>query len=142
MDRKADQLLRREYGLPLSWGRLLITLAKSAPLVQHELAQRLNHSDAAISRQLERMSESGLLTVTPDPTHGRKRLVDLTVRGRDTVAAASAALEALLRQDIVCAGLDIERFADSVAALAHQLAAPRPHATEPMAATSMGRTDR
>ncbi len=126
MDRRADEVLRREYGISLSWGRLLIVLAQSAPVVQHELAQRLNHSDAAISRQLERMSASGLLTVNTDPTHRRKRLVGLTPLGRTMVDAASAELETLLRDDMTQAGLDIEGFTKSITALARQLAVPPP----------------
>jgi len=124
MDRKADQVLRRDYDLPLSWGRLLITLAKTGPLTQHDLALRLSHSDPAISRQLERMSESGLLTVTVHPSHRRKRLVDLTSLGREMVIQASSTLDELLQSDMIRAGIDIQRFADCVAALAEELAAP------------------
>jgi DNA-binding MarR family transcriptional regulator len=121
MDRKADDFLKREYGFSLSWGRLLIMLETSSPLTQHDLAQRLNHSDPAISRQLERMSDSGLVTVTVDPGHRRKRLVDLTTHGRALVAEANRTLEGLFRADLTRAGIDIGSFGASIDTLANQL---------------------
>lgn len=139
MDRTADELLKRRYGFSLSWGRLLIILEQSSPLTQHDLARKLNHSDPAISRQLERMSESGLLNVTVDPAHRRKRLVDLTARGRELATEANRTLEGLFQADLVRTGIDIDHFAAAVDALAEQLAAPRSPNMPQFEPTSTGR---
>lgn len=125
MDRKADQIIRRDYGISLSWFRLLIVLRNTAPLTQHGLAEHLNHSDPAVSRLLERMSTSGLVSITIDPAHRRKRLVKLTTSGRELVDSADSALEALFRSDLERADIDIDGFTSAVVALSLQLAPDR-----------------
>ncbi|WP_416961252.1 glycoside hydrolase family 3 N-terminal domain-containing protein [Streptomyces sp. Agncl-13] len=47
-------------------------------------SQALGVSDPAISRALRPLEESGLVRVTRDPQHARRRLVELTATGRET----------------------------------------------------------
>jgi len=64
--------------------RLLGALEDVEPATQHRLAQALGVSDPAISRALRPLEESGLVRVTRDPQHARRRLVELTATGRET----------------------------------------------------------
>jgi DNA-binding MarR family transcriptional regulator len=121
MDRKAGEIVKREYGISLSWFRLLIILQNVGPVTQHRLAQSLNHSDPAVSKLLDRMSESGFVTVTIDPTHRRRRIVELTEAGRQLATQIDNALEDLFTRDLTEAGIDIPGFTASVSALADQL---------------------
>ena len=121
MDRKAGEIVQREYGISLSWFRLLIILANVGPATQHRLAQSLNHSDASVSKLLDRMSDSGLVTVTVDPAHRRRRIVELTPAGQKLATQIDTALEDLFGKDLTAAGIDIPRFTASVSALSDQL---------------------
>ncbi|MET4783209.1 MarR family transcriptional regulator [Glaciihabitans sp. UYNi722] len=124
MDRKADEILKRDYGISVSWFRVLVVLKDTAPITQHSLAQRLRHSDPAVSRLLERMTKSGLLSVAIDPDHGRKRLVSLTPAGRSVVVSADSALEDLFVSDLTQAQIDISEFSSSMSALSLHLIRP------------------
>ena len=65
-------VVTREYGAPgaLSYSRmrLLGTLEEVQPATQHELAQAMLVSDAAVSRMLTALVPEGLVTVEPDPS--------------------------------------------------------------------------
>ena len=121
MDRKASEIVQREYGISLSWFRLLIILKNVGPVTQHRLAQSLNHSDASVSKLLDRMSDSGFVTVTVDPAHRRRRIVGLTPAGRKLATQIDTALEDLFSKDLTAAGIDIPRFTTFVSALSDQL---------------------
>lgn len=62
--------------------RLLGTLEDIEPATQHRLAQALSVSDPSISRSLRPLEAEGLVRITIDPDHARRRLVRLTESGR------------------------------------------------------------
>jgi DNA-binding MarR family transcriptional regulator len=121
LDRKADALLRREFGVSLSTGRLLVVLAEVGPVSQHELALKLSVSDPAISRAMEHVTSSGLAEVHVDPAHRGRRVVTLTRTGRERTRVAQAALERRLHEDLEQAGVDVGLFTSAVAALRLQV---------------------
>jgi DNA-binding MarR family transcriptional regulator/predicted GNAT family acetyltransferase len=71
-------------GLPLGSARLLFEIgAEEAPTVQR-LRARLDLDSGYVSRLLRSLEEQGLVTVEPDPSDRRRRLVRLTALGRRT----------------------------------------------------------
>lgn len=68
-------------GAPLGAMRVLFEVGVQATTVQ-ALRLRLGLDSGYLSRMLRRLEEDGLVTVSPDPADQRRRLADLTARGR------------------------------------------------------------
>ncbi|WP_338757626.1 MarR family transcriptional regulator [Nocardia vulneris] len=97
-------------GLSYSQMRLLGTLEENEPMTQHQLAQALSVSDPAISRALRPLEAAGLIRITPDPEHGRRRLVSTTEAGRNAFHASGKPLYDELRNGLLAAGFPYERY--------------------------------
>jgi DNA-binding MarR family transcriptional regulator len=68
-----------------------------------DLAQRANMTKQALGEFVATLQAAGMLQVTPDPTDGRSRLVNLTPEGervRDHVQRTIAAIEQDLRRRV------------------------------------------
>ncbi|MEU5694339.1 MarR family transcriptional regulator [Actinosynnema sp. NPDC020468] len=113
---------RPEGALTYSRLRLLGTLEEIEPTTQHRLAQALSVSDPAISRALRPLEADGLVQVTVDPDHARRRLVRLTDAGRKAFHAAGKSLSEELRAALVAAGFPYERYLEDTLRLAEILA--------------------
>ncbi|WP_405742616.1 MarR family transcriptional regulator [Streptomyces sp. NBC_01525] len=109
-------------GLTYSQIRLLGTLEDIEPVTQHRLAQALSVSDPAISRALRPLEADGLVQITIDPGHARRRLVRLTEAGRDAFHAAGKPLGDEFRAALVAAGFPYERYFEDTLRLAELLA--------------------
>lgn len=109
-------------GLTYSQIRLLGTLEDIEPVTQHQLAQALSVSDPAISRALRPLETGGLVTVTIDPEHARRRLVRLTEAGRNAFHTAGKPLYDEFRAALVAAGFPYERYLEDTHRLADLLA--------------------
>ncbi|MFF1645124.1 MarR family winged helix-turn-helix transcriptional regulator [Streptomyces sp. NPDC058240] len=109
-------------GLTYSQIRLLGTLEDIEPTTQHRLAQALSVSDPAISRALRPLEAGGLVQITVDPEHARRRLVRLTEAGRKAFHAAGKPLYDELRAGLVAAGFPYERYLQDTLRLAEFLA--------------------
>ncbi|MGC5025149.1 MULTISPECIES: MarR family winged helix-turn-helix transcriptional regulator [unclassified Tsukamurella] len=107
-------VVTREYGAPgaLSYSRmrLLGTLEEVQPATQHELAQAMLVSDAAVSRMLTALAPEGLVTVEPDPEHARRRLVRLTDKGAEQFHASSTDYAAQLEKALTAQDFPYERY--------------------------------
>lgn len=110
MDRRADATLKDQFGISFSWFRLLVMLSTIEPATQHRLAVCLDHSDAAISRMLGKMTDAGLVEMVIDPAHKRKHVVTLTQKGRDLVTDGTRVLGDALEAEIPKTKVDIERY--------------------------------
>lgn len=110
-------------GLTYSQIRLLGTLEDIEPATQHRLAQALSVSDPAISRALRPLEADGLVRITVDPEHARRRLVRLTDLGRKGFHAAGKPLYDELREALAAAGFPYERYLQDTLRLAEILAA-------------------
>lgn len=109
-------------GLTYSQIRLLGTLEDIEPATQHRLAQALSVSDPAISRALKPLEADGLVRITVDPEHARRRLVRLTDLGRKAFHAAGKPLYDEFREALVAAGFPYERYLQDTHRLAEILA--------------------
>jgi DNA-binding MarR family transcriptional regulator len=95
--------------------RLLGALEDVEPATQHRLAQSLGVSDPAVSRALRPLEEEGMVRVTQDPQHARRRLVELTATGRDAYHANGKPLAEALRDALLKRGFPYDRyFADTL----------------------------
>lgn len=107
-------VVTREYGAPgaLSYSRmrLLGTLEEVQPATQHELAQAMLVSDAAVSRMLTALVPEGLVTVEPDPEHARRRLVRLTDKGAEQFHASSTDYASQLEKALTAQDFPYERY--------------------------------
>lgn len=85
-------------GLPMrpAWGYVIRAL-HDQPLPLARLAELLDVTKQAAQQTIDDMAAAGLLTRSPDPKDGRRKLLALTAEGRRvraTALAVSAALEA------------------------------------------------
>ncbi len=108
-------------GLTYSQIRLLGTLEDVEPVTQHQLAQALSVSDPAISRALRPLETDGLVRITIDPDHARRRLVRLTDAGRKAFHTAGKPLYDEFRTALVAAGFPYERYLADTLRLAELL---------------------
>ncbi|MFC6887077.1 MULTISPECIES: MarR family winged helix-turn-helix transcriptional regulator [Actinomadura] len=108
-------------GLTYSQIRLLGTLEDIEPATQHRLAQALSVSDPAISRALRPLEADGLVQVTVDPAHARRRLVRLTDAGRNAFHTAGKPLYDEFRAKLVAAGFPYDRYLEDTLRLADLL---------------------
>ncbi|KXO89089.1 MarR family winged helix-turn-helix transcriptional regulator [Tsukamurella pseudospumae] len=113
-----------ERGAPsYSRMRLLGTLEEIQPATQHELAQAMLVSDAAVSRMLTALVPEGLVTVEPDPAHARRRLVRLTDDGAELFHASSNDYAAQLKKALTERDFPYDRYLRDSIALRDFLAA-------------------
>ncbi|WP_394361690.1 MarR family winged helix-turn-helix transcriptional regulator [Amycolatopsis sp. SB7-3] len=108
-------------GLTYSQIRLLGTLEEIEPATQHRLAQALSVSDPAISRALRPLEADGLVQITVDPEHARRRLVRLTEVGRKAFHSAGKPLYDEFRAGLIAAGFPYERYLEDTLRLAEIL---------------------
>ncbi len=109
-------------GLTYSQIRLLGTLEDIEPTTQHRLAQALTVSDPAISRALRPLQAGGLVQITVDPEHARRRLVRLTEAGREAFHSTGKPLDEELRTALLAAGFPYDRYVEDTLRLAELLA--------------------
>ena len=69
-------------GMPLGSARLLFEIG-TAPAPVAELRERLGLDSGYLSRLLRRLEHERLISLTPDPTDRRRRLVELSSAGRE-----------------------------------------------------------
>lgn len=108
-------------GLTYSQIRLLGTVEDIGPVTQHRLAQAMSVSDPAISRALRPLKAEGLVEITVDPEHARRRLVRLTEAGREAFHATGKPLDDEFRTALVAAGFPYERYLEDTLRLAELL---------------------
>jgi DNA-binding MarR family transcriptional regulator len=86
----------------------LLALQQRGTVTQHELAVALGYSDPAVSTMLLVLAHEGYVQTTPSPDHGRKRLVTITPKGSDVVAASRQLLDERLDVLLMAAGVDAQ----------------------------------
>ena len=90
--------------------RLLGSVEDVEPATQHRLAQVLGVSDPAVSRALRPLEERGLVRITQDPQHARRRLVELTTSGREAYHAIGKPLADVLRKALLAEDFPYDRY--------------------------------
>ncbi|HEY2701938.1 MAG TPA: MarR family transcriptional regulator [Pseudonocardiaceae bacterium] len=121
----ARQHISSEGDLTYSRIRLLGALEDIEPATQHRLAQTLGVSDPAISRSLQPLEQEGLVRITTDPTHARRRLVELTDAGRKAYHASGKPLAERFRRALLAGGFPYDRYLADTLRLAEMLESAR-----------------
>ncbi len=87
MDREVLAVYRAA-GQPFEprWYGAFTALRDEGPLTVGELSQRLGISHAAVSQVRTALEEAGLIRGEGDPRDGRRHVLSLTPRGRETAA--------------------------------------------------------
>lgn len=88
--------MRRQAGfsLPRAQSMIMVCLTEGVTN-QAEIARRLQVSKQAVQQALKAMVEKGMVTIEPDPSSGRQRLVRVTARGEAMRDIARSGLQAL-----------------------------------------------
>jgi DNA-binding MarR family transcriptional regulator len=93
MDRVFDQNLRTRAGLGLSQFTLLLSIDQFQPVGQRQVADFLDLSAGAISRQVDLAQKSGWITVKDHQKDRRGQLLELTHSGKTTIDKGMKVLE-------------------------------------------------
>jgi DNA-binding MarR family transcriptional regulator len=121
MDAMADHMLMERFGITFSKFHVLVVLESIQPTTQAELALCVGHSTAAISKSLATLKAENLVTISSDPHHGRKNIVQLTPAGTELVQKASSFLEKEFVHMLRESGIDVEAYTASTSAIKQTL---------------------
>ncbi len=97
------QLLRRlraEHQFPISQGTVLARLEREGPATTSALAAAERVRPQSMAQTIAELGAAGLVARSPDPTDGRQILIELTERGRTTLAEERARREGWLAHAI------------------------------------------
>lgn len=112
LDRASDRLLQAHVGISYKRFLFLTVLHHCGTVTQHELAVALGYSDPAVSTMLVELAKDGYLQTTPNPAHGRKRLVTMTMHGSEVVAQGRHVLDVHFDQLTTIADVDPHHLRD------------------------------
>lgn len=110
LDRVADRLLQQQLHISYARFSFLFALSDLKQTTQHTLAVRLGYSDPAVSNMLSELTKSGLVRVTIDPTHQRRRLVANTREGEAIVQTAVTILDNCFSDIAIKAEVDEQAY--------------------------------
>ena len=110
MDRAANKLLIKEFGISYKRAYFLLVLQQHGTVTQHELAVALGISDPSVSVMLLELTKAGYVTVTPSARHGRKRLVTLTPKGKTLITAGLKFMDKHFSRVVDDAQIDAEIY--------------------------------
>jgi DNA-binding MarR family transcriptional regulator len=92
--------LRAEHSFSLSQGAVLGRLDRGGPRSVSELAAAERVRPQSMAQTVGDLEADGLVARTPDPTDGRRALVELTDEGRATLATDRARREGWLAEAV------------------------------------------
>jgi MarR family transcriptional regulator, 2-MHQ and catechol-resistance regulon repressor len=100
LGRQLGRSLEQQAGIPHTWFEVLLRIrrANGAQISMGALAQQVALTSGGITRMVDRMIDSGLVTRIPCPTDRRVSFAALTARGEDVLNQASAVHARDLRQ--------------------------------------------
>ena len=110
MDSAANQLLKQRFDITFAKFYVLTILGSCEPTTQANLAKILGQSAAAVSNSIAILEKDGLVTVSVDPSHKRKNVVNLTETGSKLVEEASVFLEEQFFEAINGVKVDIRSY--------------------------------
>lgn len=79
--RQSDQVLQEQLGIGFSQFKLLLILQQANAIQQRQVAAQLGQTEASISRQVNLLQESGMITNQVNPNNRREHLISLTPKG-------------------------------------------------------------
>ena len=95
LDKAADTCLQSHVQFGLSQFRILAMLRQDSNCSQIHIAELLDQTEAAISRQINLMVKEGLVMRVTKPTNRRERVLSLTDEGRQRLEVGWQALQEL-----------------------------------------------
>ncbi|GAB3284995.1 hypothetical protein GCM10027449_29540 [Sinomonas notoginsengisoli] len=110
LDRGADALLRREFGITYSRALALDALLGRDGMTQHALASAVGRTDPAVSVMLTELTAAGYTSIEVDPGHKRKNVVRLTSMGNELARQISALLSEKFHELVTRADVDIATY--------------------------------
>lgn len=81
MDKIADVLLRKELNITYSKFLVLMSVGYCPNKSQKCIADHLDHTEAAVSRQVSNLEKDGLVKIKLNNDNKREKLVDITKKG-------------------------------------------------------------
>ena len=87
----ASRYYPRRFGVRLAEWRVIDALHAGRSISANEISRWLRTDKAWVGRSVERLIAAGYARRRPDPEHGRRLLLKLTVKGERTYAAIAAA---------------------------------------------------
>lgn len=106
MNKHANGILKSNFGITFKQFLMMATLANIQPTTQHNLAQCLDYSDAAVSRMTNKLAIADHVTIQKDPNHLKKNVVALSDIGLKMVINASELLETEFLKTVKDAGIN------------------------------------
>lgn len=90
-----EQVLLKHKSLSFSQFMILVgfTCSKEASVSQSCIADRLNLTEATVSRHISSLVELGLLSRSEDKANRRKHSISITEKGKKTFTAASLIID-------------------------------------------------
>lgn len=86
--RQSDQVLQEQLGIGFSQFKILHVLAWNPSVQQRQIADKLGQTEAAISRQISLLKESGMLITRINPENRREHITVPTPKGERLTAKA------------------------------------------------------
>lgn len=83
MDKIADVLLRKELNITYSKFLVLMSVGYCPNKSQKCIADHLDHTEAAVSRQISILEKEGLVKIKLNNDNKREKLVDITKKGEE-----------------------------------------------------------
>jgi DNA-binding MarR family transcriptional regulator len=77
--------LRAEHGFSLAQGAVLGRLDREGAMSTSDLAAAERMRPQSMAQTVAELEESGLISRRPDPSDGRRALLELTAKGRETL---------------------------------------------------------
>jgi len=93
MDKMAEDLLHKRFGLTFSQFRMLMGVEKGKLSCQAHIAQFFGLTPAAVSRQIDILAEKKLITARTNSKNRREHVIRLTVKGKHWTTEAIELLE-------------------------------------------------
>lgn len=93
LDRQSDLFLQERYGIGFSQFKILMSLMRHTNVQQRDIAEYLGQTESSVSRQIQSLIESGLVSSRRDANDRRQRVTQLTIRGEKLARVAMAGLE-------------------------------------------------
>jgi DNA-binding MarR family transcriptional regulator len=81
VSRDMSRLYRENFGIGLTEGRIIITLATDESMSANDLSGRFGIDKGVMSRSIAKLIKKSLVSARPDPRNARRLILSLTARG-------------------------------------------------------------
>lgn len=92
LTRDSNQILLEQFGIGYSQYKILRIINNGLPVKQRFIVDMLGQTEASISRQVDILVKSNLITKVKDPNNKKVRLITITPKGKKLSDASSRAL--------------------------------------------------